>query len=411
MGILRTIVAELVPDPDLKLQALGFLPLAWNIGTISGPALGGLLSEPVRKYPTWFQEGGIFDERPFLLPNLFIAALTVTACLLAILFLDETLDERRHLCDPGRKIGRNIESFFNFSCSEPQTKGISHSYNSTITTDEECSPNLTNRNRHEAAQANAPLPLSQILTQQSRDLVILFTLSSLHRITAEQLLSLFFATHIHDRSDPIRLPFHIPGGFGLTSSQIGLIFAAAGVIEILIQLFVYAPLARRYGNKKLLVLAALADPITYFVIPYLLALYNPPDLASGHSTNDNNNLVCYTAWALVILMISSNSVLGLNSVVIMVTNSASSPRALSTLNGFATSVAAIGVAIGPSTFGFLYSVGQKSEWTTIPWVGMAVVSAAMWLWIPNVKDRRDWVVEVDNGSPDQECVESGNRVS
>ncbi|KAK6340597.1 hypothetical protein TWF696_008923 [Orbilia brochopaga] len=407
VGILRTIVAELVPDPDLKLQALGLLPLAWNIGTISGPALGGFLSEPARKYPSLFKEGGFFDKYPFLLPNLFIAGLTASACLLAILFLDETLDERKHLYDPGRELGKKIESLFGFSCSEEHTKDSSYFYTDVIANDEECLPKPTDNDCYEPIEAKAPLPLSEILTPQSRDLVILFFIAGLHRVTAEQLLSLFFATHVHNKSDPIRLPFHLPGGFGLTSSQIGLIFAAAGAIEIIIQLFIYAPLARRYGNKKLLVIAAIADPITYFVIPYLLALYDPPSLTGSDS--GTNNFICYTAWAFIIFVICANSVLGLNSVVIMVTDSASSPRALSTLNGFATSVVAIGIAIGPSAFGFLYSVGQKAEWTTIPWAGLTIVSSAMWIWIPKVKDRKDWAIEVEGENTDQECAEIGTQ--
>ncbi|KAF3141708.1 hypothetical protein TWF703_001730 [Orbilia oligospora] len=372
VGILRTVAAELAPDPDLKLQALGILPLAWNLGTITGPAIGGFLSEPAQKYPSLFPPGGFFDKSPWALPNLLIALMIFTGGFLAFLFLDETLGSKQRRYDPGRAMGKKIESFFGLSFSEQDsTSGLAH--------DVESHPKQAADN-YAGANPNIPPTWSEVLTPQSKYLVVLFFISALHRVTAEQLFSLFFATRGHSSKNPIRLPFHLPGGFGLNSSQLGLLFAALGVVEILTQLFIFAPMARKYGNRALLCIAALADPILYFAIPYTLALYEKHAGLGG-------NWVCYTTIAVILMLCSMNSVLGLNSVVILVTDSASSARALATLNGFATSVAAFGVAIGPSTFGWLYTVGQKSEWSTIPWVGLALVASSMWIWIPKVKVR------------------------
>ncbi|KAK6529511.1 hypothetical protein TWF281_008682 [Arthrobotrys megalospora] len=373
VGILRTVAAELVPDPDLKLQALGVLPLAWNLGTISGPALGGFLSEPARKYPSLFPLGGFFDKHPWALPNLLIALIIFTGGALASLFLDETLERKKYRYDPGRELGKKIESFFGLSLSEqrgdPGTTG-----------DIESHPKQA-ANSYDRGSPDTPPTWSEVLTPQSTYLVILFFLSALHRVTAEQLFSLFFATRVHSSKNPIRLPFHLPGGFGLNSSQLGLLFAALGVTEILTQVFIFAPMARKYGNRALLSIAALTDPILYFSIPYTLALYEKHAGPGG-------NWVCYTVVAVILVLCSVNSVLGLNSVVILVTDSASSARTLATLNGFSTGVVSFGVAVGPSTFGWLYSVGQKSEWSTIPWVGLTVVASTMWIWIPKVKERQ-----------------------
>ncbi|KAK6511615.1 hypothetical protein TWF481_000530 [Arthrobotrys musiformis] len=371
VGILRTVAAELAPHPDLKLQALGILPLAWNIGTISGPAVGGLLSEPAQKYPSLFPPGGLFDKNPWLLPNLTIAMMMFISGSLTVLFLDETLESKKYRYDPGRELGKRIESFIGLEFSEevveprPRTDVEGHPKQAA----EDYSTNL-----------DTSPTWAEVLTPQSTYLVILFFLSALHRVTAEQLFSLFFATRVHSSKNPIRLPFHLPGGFGLNSTQLGLMFASLGVVEILTQVFIFAPTARKYGNLALLRVAALADPILYLAFPYTLALYEKHAGPGG-------NWLCYVAVGVILLFCSVGSVLGLNSVVILVTDSASSPRALATLNGFATSVAAFGVAIGPSTFGWLYSVGQKSEWSTIPWVGLATVALSMWIWIPKLKVR------------------------
>ncbi|KAK6335016.1 hypothetical protein TWF718_010458 [Orbilia javanica] len=371
VGILRTVAAEIAPHPDMKLQALGILPLAWNIGTISGPAIGGFLSEPAQKYPAFFPPGGFFDRNPWLLPNLIIALMIASGGVLALLFLDETLESLQGKRDPGRELGKKIESFLGINFSEQRAT-------TRLPTDVESNPKHAADSYADAP--DTPLSWSEVLTPQSTYLVILFFISAIHRVTAEQLFSLFFATRIHSKENPIRLPFHLPGGFGLDSSQLGLIFAGLGVVEILTQLLIFAPAARKYGNRALMCVAGAADPILYFIIPYTLALYNKGAGFEG-------NILCYSTVAIILMLCSVNSVLGLNSVVILVTDSASSPRALATLNGFATSVVSLGVAIGPSAFGWLYTVGQESEWSTIPWVGLTLVASAMWIWIPKVKPR------------------------
>ncbi|KAI7589640.1 hypothetical protein KC316_g3818 [Hortaea werneckii] len=60
---------------------------------------------------------------------------------------------------------------------------------------------------------------------------------------------------------------------------------------------------------------------------------------------------------------------------ILITNSASSLRVLGTLNGFATSVAAIGRAAGPALGGSVFSYGVKRGFVIAPWWAMALVAA------------------------------------
>ncbi|KAK6527419.1 hypothetical protein TWF694_004408 [Orbilia ellipsospora] len=66
--VLRTVVAELVPEKELQPQVFGFLP------------------------------------------NLFIAGMTFTAFCFGLLFLGETLEEMKQRYDPAREIRRNIEA-------------------------------------------------------------------------------------------------------------------------------------------------------------------------------------------------------------------------------------------------------------------------------------------------------------
>src|SRR4051812_32400011 len=49
-GIIRTAVAELVPQKELQPRAFSIMPLVWNIGSIFGPSIGGSLVRPVERY-------------------------------------------------------------------------------------------------------------------------------------------------------------------------------------------------------------------------------------------------------------------------------------------------------------------------------------------------------------------------
>ena len=73
---------------------------------------------------------------------------------------------------------------------------------------------------------------------------------------------------------------------------------------------------------------------------------------------------------------------------ILLTNSAVSLRILGTLNGVATSISAIGRALGPAIVGGLFEVGSKKKWAILPWWVLAAfaILGAIPVW---------WVVEMD----------------
>ena len=53
-----------------------------------------------------FQPGTIFDKFPFLLPNLICAVVVVISLVVGILFLEETMDDKKHRRDIGLDCGR-----------------------------------------------------------------------------------------------------------------------------------------------------------------------------------------------------------------------------------------------------------------------------------------------------------------
>ena len=92
-----------------------FIAAAWGVGLVIGPALGGLLAEPVRQYPDTFSGNGrkgeeisvlnvmiyAFVDRkgfletfPYFLPSAVTASLVLFGVVLVYFFLPETLEKR-----------------------------------------------------------------------------------------------------------------------------------------------------------------------------------------------------------------------------------------------------------------------------------------------------------------------------
>lgn len=106
VGIIRTMVAEMVPYKELQPSAFSVMPLVWTIGSIFGPSFGGALANPTLKYPGVFGKRGLFKTYPFALPNLVGAAFFLVGLSVGTLFLKETLETKTDRRDFGIILGR-----------------------------------------------------------------------------------------------------------------------------------------------------------------------------------------------------------------------------------------------------------------------------------------------------------------
>lgn len=87
VGILRTVVAEMVPQRELQPRAFSVMPLVWSIGSIMGPSFGGALANPAMKYPSIFGGVEFWHRFPFLLPNLAASVIFLFGLAVGALFL------------------------------------------------------------------------------------------------------------------------------------------------------------------------------------------------------------------------------------------------------------------------------------------------------------------------------------
>ncbi|KAK9822464.1 hypothetical protein WJX81_005081 [Elliptochloris bilobata] len=81
-------------DASNQARAMAILTLGFSMGTVTGPALGGLLAEPCAVFGDGFPlcgAGQLFAVRPFLLPTLVAGIIGVLAVVTDLFLMEETL--------------------------------------------------------------------------------------------------------------------------------------------------------------------------------------------------------------------------------------------------------------------------------------------------------------------------------
>jgi hypothetical protein len=91
---------------------------------------------------------------------------------------------------------------------------------------------------------------------------------------------------------------------------------------------------------------------------------------------------------------------------ILLTNSASNLRILGTLNGFATSLSAIGRAFGPAMSGALFTWGVNHDYIITPWWALGVIAALGAIPIWYIKET-DGFGNIDVTATSEEEAEEG----
>lgn len=87
VGIIRTMVAEMVPEKELQPRAFSIMPLVWSVGSVFGPAFGGFFARPAEQYPDVFGKYEFFRKYPFALPNIVACIVFFISLMSGLLFL------------------------------------------------------------------------------------------------------------------------------------------------------------------------------------------------------------------------------------------------------------------------------------------------------------------------------------
>ncbi|EXJ90314.1 hypothetical protein A1O1_03413 [Capronia coronata CBS 617.96] len=396
-GVIQSIVGELVTNPEYEAKAYSIMPFVWSIGTIIGPAIGGLLADPAKSYPNHFSRDGFFGRYPWLLPNLVCASFMLISIISGFFWLQEThpdfqpgVDSTVHhdvteqtpmitaagaTADPGVDLRRDSFGTFN-EVDMPRTQHWELNPDGTSRT-----PSLSEKSRQ------------TWLTKKVAMLTLALSIYTYHSMCYDHLLPIFF----QDKRIPVTVsgasPVHIPGGLGLSTKDVGVILSVNGVIALFIQAVIFPLAAERLGIWRTFVFVTLLHPVAFFMVPYL-ALLPQNLLYPGIYT-------CLTIRNLL-------SILDYPVILILLKQASPSLSLLGRINGLAASAGAACRTVSPPIAGLLYSWGSRIGFTGLAWwsAGAVAIVGVVQLWfVPRAKSETTVVKSIlpcmDNPSEDR----------
>ncbi|KAF3015286.1 hypothetical protein E8E14_007092 [Neopestalotiopsis sp. 37M] len=381
VGVLRTMVSEVVADKRYQSRAFLLLPMCFNVGVIIGPLLSGFLADPIHSMPGIFGPGSLlggedgveFLERfPYALPNLFCSFVLGAAAFGIILGLDETHPRLRGRPDPGRRLGRLI---MHKILRRPES---TYSYQSVP-----CSIAETSLNQlwdEEEADDSPPkpedkgqTPLRAVMTRNVCLNMLQRFLQSLH---VSAFNSMFFSLLPAPRAEnkDFHLPFRFTGGLGLSSEKMGFANMTIGMIGIPLQLLLYPRIISHLGVRSSYRIFLPLSIVAYFSLPYLVLL---PDEAG----------LIWTCLSIVLTMNVLSRTFVNPATIMLVNDCAPSPDLLGTVHGLASSISSAARILGPTIGGLMLGWGLAHNFVGLPLWLLGIIAVANWAvlwWIDDV---------------------------
>ncbi|CEI63431.1 hypothetical protein FVEN_g49 [Fusarium venenatum] len=381
IGVLRTMVSEVVTEKRHQTRAFLLLPMCFNVGVIIGPLLTGFLADPVRSLPSIFGPGSFLGgsngvqwlkDFPYALPNIFCSTILTMAFFLVILGLDETHPQLRHRPDPGRRLGNLLLRII------LRKKTENHHYDPIST--EDPSGLLINRSTDQEygeipaePQDKFQPSFRDVLTRKVCLNMMQRFLQSLH---VSAFNSMFFSLLPTPKAvgQDFHLPFRFTGGLGLSSEKMGLANTTIGMIGIPLQILVYPRLIGKLGVRESYRTFLPLSIVAYFLLPYLVLL------------PDSDALVWACLSAVLTLQVLSRTFVN-PATMMLVNDSAPSPNLLGTVHGLASSISSAARIIGPTVGGIMLGWGLAHNIVGLPLWLLGILAVVNWVilwWIEDV---------------------------
>ncbi|KAJ1795834.1 hypothetical protein LPJ59_004117 [Coemansia sp. RSA 2399] len=357
---IKSVVAEISDDTN-RARMMAMLPLMWNVGSMLGGAVGGLLVDPVEKYPWLFGSSVLFREYPYLLPCLVGSISSVFGLVVGFFQLEETLV----LNPPG--------AASNGGPASETTPLISGSH----AEEGRCQINT---------KPDEPRSKWDILTPTVIRVLVTNAVMCLAIAMRNQMYPIFAATSTAD------------GGLGMDAQSIGYTLTVCGLFVVYLQLVLYPRLERKYGalacyRRGLWLLAVFS--ITF---PLLSVLAKHLDSHTNHLVGFNiarwlSPELCLF-WVILIVQLyirMFGDILAFTSVNLLVANIAPRKTDLGFMNGLQQQATSITYIIGPIISGYLWSWSIKHSLpypfnSHFVWVLAGMSLAASWYMTRSIPD-------------------------
>ncbi|EUC58978.1 MFS transporter [Rhizoctonia solani AG-3 Rhs1AP] len=296
VGVAKSMVVELTDETN-QAQAFAFTPMVWSLGSTLGPFLGGTLSHPANHIPGF--DTPFWHKYPYFLPCLTAAVYAGCVFIVGVVFLKETHVVQAEQCTDG-----TAEYGAASADSSPTRRSMS---------------------------------VRSVLTKRARIAITNYAFLAFSDIAYLSLLPVVFAVPVKN------------GGLGFSPRTIGVILGLQGIVTSLFQACFFAPLHRRFGNKKIYVTGYMCYSFLILLLPILHTL----------AALEMKRAV-WVALGLL-LAFSCPAFMTFSCMAIYVNSSAPSKDSLGTLNGISQTMISIIRAIGPATATSLFSLSVEKN--------------------------------------------------
>lgn len=350
-GVISTCLGE-ITDRSNQSRAFTYLPVIYGIGGITGPLVGGLLV--LREHP--FKKGQP-NPYPYLLPNLFSAAVLLVDFVLTGIFLKESLDVSSELPPFGKRVESLFAWLWQFTSSHRPTylrrstskRAENHSYGTVAHNDNAIDEEDSEDDDDDDDDANEETNLFNHNTEEldrkdvfNRDTILLLISYLIFQLSNVSFNSLY----------PIFSEGSPPTGRNLSPEEIGTSLAFAGFVTIAFQVGIFGKLREKMGNKTTYRIGLAGFVAAFLLMPWV----GYKDNSDGtHDPTKWGKIWLWAELGVVLLIKTVASVGGLTSALLLITNSAPSHAVLGTLNGIAQTLSAAGRAVGPFISGSLFT--------------------------------------------------------
>uniref|UniRef100_A0A0B7KGP9 Major facilitator superfamily (MFS) profile domain-containing protein n=2 Tax=Bionectria ochroleuca TaxID=29856 RepID=A0A0B7KGP9_BIOOC len=377
IGVLRTMVSEVVVDKRYQSRAFLLLPICFSVGVIIGPIMGGFLADPINSVPWLFGPDSLLGGKngvewmtsyPYALPNIVCATILLFSLSVVVFGLDETHPALKHKRDYARNLTGIVAcKFFK------KQKGSAYAYEAVTTSPDletETTPLIPHR--READETSEESATLKSLLKKSVILILAqHFLQAMHNSAFNAGVFIIFPATHSDNSNA-RLPFFFNGGLGLSTQEIGFANSCIGLVAITFQILVYPIISARFGVLPCYRFALPFSIVAYTVIPFLVLL------------PEGSAITWPFLIATMALHIFSRSFIGPGTI-ILVNDSAPHPSLLGTVHGLASSIASVARMLGPVISGAALAAGLRNNCVGIPFWGISFLAFINWLLLLRAK--------------------------
>jgi MFS family permease len=251
-GVISTCLGE-ITDRSNQSRAFTYLPVIYGIGGITGPALGGLMVF----YKNPFDKSKA-NPYPYLFPNLFSAAVLVVDLVLTMIFLEESLEEAKDLPPLTERVENLFAWLWQFTGSShrptylrkfigrAKSDGDNRSETASQTSVSNFLPNVTG----ESLSAKAVL---------NKDTILLLGTFFIFQLSNIAYNSLY----------PVFAEARPPTGRNLSTEEVGLSLAFAGLVTIVFQVGIFGTVREKLGNKISYRVSMAGFVVAFLLMPWV----------------------------------------------------------------------------------------------------------------------------------------------